>query len=243
MPIKILQELNKFNKISFNEEDHSYYYDGDKCRSVTSIISNYKEPFNTLEIAKKYAKKHGLETEYVIEMWDENRILSANKGSELHKYLELKFACKKYTCDTSLISDKLVTQAEKFYSDVRDKMVLIRAELVVGDREKKLCGMLDKLFYNEKYSCFKIWDYKTNTRLKSSNEYNKKMINGLDHLEECEINTYSLQLGLYKKIIESNSNIKIDGLYLCWLNENNDNYKPIKLSYLEKEVDFIYSNI
>ena len=28
------------------------------------------------------------------------------------------------------------------------------------------------------------------------------MTNGLEHLQECEFNTYSLQLGVYKKIIE-----------------------------------------
>jgi 6-phosphogluconolactonase (cycloisomerase 2 family) len=50
------------------------------------------------------------------------------------------------------------------------------------------------------------------------------------------MNTYSLQLGLYKHIIEKNTNLKIGDSYLIWINENSDNYKVYKCKDLQAEL-------
>jgi hypothetical protein len=65
------------------------------------------------------------------------------------------------------------------------------------------------------------------------------MTNGLEHLAECEYNTYSLQLGVYKKIIEKNTNLRIGKSYICWINDSNDNYKVIKTKDLDEEVELV----
>jgi ATP-dependent exoDNAse (exonuclease V) beta subunit len=101
--------------------------------------------------------------------------------------------------------------------------------------------MIDQLFYNVKAKEFQIWDYKTNKAITTKNDYKKRMLNELWHLDECEFNTYSLQLGLYKKIIEENTNIKIGSSYICWVNEVNDTYKPMKVANMDSEINKIWS--
>jgi hypothetical protein len=46
-------------------------------------------------------------------------------------------------------------------------------------------------------------------------------------MDDCEFNTYSLQLSIYKEIIERNTNLKLGSCHLVWFNEENDNYKVI----------------
>jgi ATP-dependent exoDNAse (exonuclease V) beta subunit len=95
---------------------------------------------------------------------------------------------------------------------------------------------LDCLFWNKKSQWLEIWDYKTNKEIKTSNNYGNKMLHPISHLDECEMNTYSLQLGLYKHIIEKNTNLKIGNCYLIWINENIDNYKVYKCKDLHAEL-------
>lgn len=242
--VEIFQELEKFNGIEFNEEAHLYHYDGQLCTSVTSVIGRYKEPFDTEKIATTYAVKRGLSVFDVIADWEEKKIASCNKGSHVHKYAELKFACKKYEVDSEEMSEilhKCFGLIDSFYNDSKGKLIPIRSELVIGDKERRLCGMIDQLFYNVKANEFQIWDYKTNKEIKLKNDYKKRMLNELWHLDECEFNTYSLQLGLYKKIIEENTNIKIGSSYICWVNELNDTYKPMKVANMESEINKIWS--
>lgn len=242
--IEVFQELDKFNNIVFNEEAHLYHYDGLLCTSVTSVIGRYKEPFDTLKIATAYAVKRGLSVFDVIADWDEKKNDACDKGTHVHKYAELKFACKRYEVDSETMSEvlhKCFKIIDAFYNDSKGKLIPIRSELVVGDKKRRLCGMIDQLFYNVKAQEFQIWDYKTNKAITTKNDYKKRMRNELWHLDDCEFNTYSLQLGLYKKIIEENTNIKIGSSYICWVNEVNDTYKPIKVANMDSEINKIWS--
>lgn len=242
--IEVFQELDKFNNIVFNEEAHLYHYDDLLCTSVTSVIGRYKEPFDTLKIATAYAVKRGLSVFDVIADWEEKKNAACDKGTHVHKYAELKFACKSYQVDSEEMSEvlhKCFKIIDAFYDDSRGRLIPIRSELVVGDRRRRLCGMIDQLFYNVKAQEFQIWDYKTNKDITTKNDYKKRMLNELWHLDECEFNTYSLQLGLYKKIIEENTNIKIGSSYICWVNEVNDTYKPMKVADMDNEINQIWS--
>lgn len=61
--------------------------------------------------------------------------------------------------------------------------------------------MVDMVFYNVKANEYQIWDYKTNKKLTTENKY-QNLLNPLFDLSESDINIYSLQLSLYKYIIE-----------------------------------------
>ena len=116
---------------------------------------------------------------------------------------------------------------ESFYNDAKKNLALVSAELVVGDENVGVCGMIDKLFYNIKTGDYQICDYKTNKDI-HSDKYAKKLKYPLDSIYDSKINLYSLQLSMYKWIIQRNTNILIGDCYLVWINENNDSYKIIK---------------
>ena len=47
-------------------------------------------------------------------------------------------------------------------------------------------------------------------------------------IEECDLEIYSLQLSLYKLIIEKHTGIKLGKSYLVWFSHNNPSYKIIE---------------
>jgi ATP-dependent exoDNAse (exonuclease V) beta subunit len=240
---EVFEELDKFNLISFEEESHRYLYNGKECISTTSVINKYKKHFNVEEQATRYSLKHGLEYNDVVKEWDDKRIASIIKGTHAHKYAELKFANKVYSPSEEDLPVSLRLMIDKFYDDSRGRLIPIRSEMIVGDEDLLLCGMIDQLFYNVKANELQIWDYKTNKEINTYSKYKNKMTNGLNHLQECEYNTYSLQLGIYKKIIEKNTNLKLGNSYICWINEQNDTYKTFKMADMVNEVDFIFNNL
>lgn len=239
------EQLNKFTDIVFHEDEHKYTYNNYECRSVTTLLKDYKHIFDDVLIAGKYAKKHGLELIDVLKNWDQIREKSGTIGTEVHKYAEMKFLQKAYVphwyeYDPPM---QLLTYVDNFYNDTKDKLIPIKLEFVIGSFDKRLCGMIDKLFWNIKAKELQIWDYKTSKKIETSSPFKNKMRNGLQHLDDCEYNTYSLQLGIYKKIIETECQIKLGNSYICWLNAENDNYKVIKTAGMEQEVDLIWNSI
>ena len=239
------EQLNKFTDIVFHEDEHKYTYNGYECKSVTTLLKDYKSIFDEMIIASRYAKKHDLELLEVLRSWDEIRERSGTIGTEVHRYAEMKFLQKAYIpqCGKYDIPEQLLTYVDNFYHDTKDKLIPIKLEFVIGNFDKRLCGMIDKLFWNIKAQELQIWDYKTSKKIERSSFFNNKMRNGLEHLDDCEFNTYSLQLAIYKKIIETECQIKLGNSYICWLNAENDNYKVIKTAGMEQEVDLIWNAI
>jgi ATP-dependent exoDNAse (exonuclease V) beta subunit len=234
-------ELNKFNGISFNEAEHSYYFNGKKCISVTQAISKFKKPFETEIIASRYAKKHGLDKNEVMDQWKMANLDSTRRGSQLHKYAEMRFSSKMVEVDPDV--EPLCEMFDHFYNDSKDRLIPIRCEFVVGDYDIGMCGTLDKLFYNVTAQEIQIWDYKTNKEISRSSKYKNMMTNELSHLQECEFTTYSLQLSLYKILIERNTSLKLGKSYLVWINEVNDKYKIIGTDYMEREANLILNSL
>ena len=93
--------------------------------------------------------------------------------------------------------DKLVSLFNKFYEESYGKLIPMKSEIIVGDEDLGICGMVDQLFWNNKTNELQIWDWKTNKEIKRSNRW-QKFKGPLSHLDVCEFNTYSLQLSLYR---------------------------------------------
>ena len=107
--------------------------------------------------------------------------------------------------------------------------------MVVGDKELGICGMVDQLFFNEKSGKLEIWDWKTNKAIKKDNKW-QQFKKPLNHLDVCELNTYSLQLSFYKLIVERNTELELGDSYIVWFNEKNDTYKIMKCYDFRDEI-------
>ena len=234
-----LVELEKsFEGIVFSERDHSYFIDGVKSRSsVTQLIKQYVKPFESEKIAKIVAARDGMEVGDVLDKWNFAKELGCHRGTQIHLYIENFLARKKAPLNSADIEAFVrlhpdYISVEKYYKDLaqyvaafqtfygwwKERYVLIKSELVVGDRKSGVCGCIDNLSYdlNKKELC--LFDYKSNKEIKTKGK--EKMLGPLSHLDNCELNTYSLQLCIYSLILKRNTSLALNELpKILWLSD------------------------
>jgi len=239
-----------FNDVEYHDEPHKYYLDGKELISVTTIIHRYQEEFAEDYWSNYKAEEYALTQKEVLRGWEFINKKGTMKGSAIHDYAECLFQNKVFPYPEQLMLDEFgfdpvweeykITKkhVDKFYNDVQGKLIPIRTEMVVYDRESLIGGMVDMLFYNKRAKCFQIWDWKTNKKFDKEMK-SRHLKDKLYMLEESDLELYSLQLAMYKHIIEKNTGLKLGQSYVVWFSHNNDNYEIIKCKdreYYVKEI-------
>ena len=161
------------------------------------------------------------------------------KGSAIHDYAENLFLNKVFPYPKELILDEFgfdpvldeyeITKkhVHKFYDKVKGRLIPIRTEMIVYDPESLIGGMLDILFYNVKTGEFQIWDWKTNKKFDKEMK-SRHFQDKLYMLEDSDLEIYSIQLAMYKLIIEKITGIKLGKSYVVWFSHNNESYEVIE---------------
>lgn len=241
MNIDIPSKLyTSFNDVTYFDEPHKYYLNGRELVSVTTILHKYQEDFDEEYWSIKKSEEYNLPASIIKRAWKFINEKGTYKGSIIHDYAENMFLNKVFKYPKNDIIHKFgfdpikyeydITKkhVDKFYADSRDKLIPIRTEFVIYDSDSLIGGMVDMLFYNVKAKEFQIWDWKTNKDFTYSG--NGRKLNGcLFTLDDCDIEIYSLQLSLYKVIIEKYTGIKLGKSYLVWFSHNNPSYKIIEI--------------
>lgn len=159
-----------FNGYLFVESSHKYYYNDIPVRySVTQFINRFFEPFDSETISKRYAEKHGLNQQDVLNEWKRKAEISATAGTIIHSHMENLKRGKILNFDYST-ADKLnlhkeveervnvlLPQAEAFHKDTLNRLFPIKLEYTVGI-ENYIAGNIDMLCWNEKTQQVQIWD-------------------------------------------------------------------------------------
>jgi len=87
---------------------------------------------------------------------------------------------------------------------------------------------------------------KTHNTSKEINEYSKfrkRLKAPLNFLHECELETYSIQLNLYKYIIEKNTDIKIGKCFLVHLHEEQEDYNIIECKEYQEIIQLLINYV
>jgi len=250
-----------FSDIKFFEKDHHYEINGERASmSVSQLISKYEKPFDK-NIAHRVAKRDNRLVEDVLWDWDFNKDYSCHKGSEFHLIVEQFFQRRIVPIDReSIISFYKKKQSdfwqedqiEKYYNEMavlvrnfknfyewwRQDHILLKSEFVIGDKQKKICGTIDNLSYNKKTGKLAIFDYKTNKEIKKTGYKGEMLLSPLDNIPKCELGKYSLQLWLYKTILEKNSNFEVGDCKIVWVTGSED-YELIDTINLEREAELL----
>jgi ATP-dependent exoDNAse (exonuclease V) beta subunit len=199
------------------------------------------DPYGRPDYSKPKPPEECVTAEEVQAEWAYLNHHATFEGSTLHNYIETYMTNRIFPYPTHSPEGLSFSEIESTYRILErqfinfyntavasGRLIPVRSELVVGDSELNLTGMVDQLFWNVKEQCLQIWDWKTNTKLNLVNKFGNKMLYILYMLDACEFTTYSLQLSVYKRIIERNTNLKLGDSYLVWFNEENPNYEIIK---------------
>lgn len=239
-----LKELNKaFSDFKFYEENHTYTYK-DKPISIgaTGLIEQYTQDFDSQAVAEKVAERDGKSVQEVLDEWKQKNKWACEKGHLGHCYAqetwEQLYPSPIWFDDEEkrIAINRICNQADNFYNDYKDRLELVYNEYVIGGYEYNLASAIDALFINKLTGGLVLVDYKTNSDIHKNEKYAKKMKVPLTHLKDTTLNHYSIQLSIYKYLVEKYTNLKIEEMFIVWFSENNDNYEIIDVPYLQKEV-------
>ena len=211
-------------KVAFYDDTHTYLLEGStKLKSVTTYIAEFKTPFDKDRISKAYAKKHKLDQEDVLAMWEEKGRVACEMGTFIHSIFEDHILGIPITTDEKYPKCRV---AEWFIEDFfkSNRLTPVETELIVYN--DNYAGQIDCIAKNEKGEHF-ILDWKTNKEIKTRNQW-QQMTGPYSHLEDHAFNHYSIQLNAYKGLCKE---YDIKGCYIVHIGE--DEYDLIKALDIE----------
>ena len=249
--------------IKFYEKDHKYEVLNDKKNrylSVTTFVHYQFPKFNADEVINNMMKSQswnssnkywGQTPEQIKAGWISNSTTVSKAGTNLHSKIEYfmnnVYLKKGYTnkdlYDYYIENNKDINDVEwnYFINFIKDYPDLkpYRTEWKVYDEDSKISGCIDMVYENPDGS-LSIYDWKRSKDISVTNSYNKFAITEcICHLPDTNFWHYSLQLNIYKTILEEKYNKKIKELYLVRFHENNNEntYELLTVPFLTKEIN------
>jgi hypothetical protein len=120
-----------------------------------------------------------------------------------------------------------------------------RTELRVFDRDIRVAGSVDMLYKSPAYTAenkqLVMIDWKRSKEIVKGNPYRKYAHPPIAGMDDNNFSKYSLQLNVYKRIIEKNTDLKIVYMALGVFHPNQDSYHIFPVEHLPVEVDRIWA--
>lgn len=227
------------SKLKFEPEKHKYFYEGKELQSVTTILKRFTPQFDTEKWSKVIAEREGVSVKEIQDRWTLKNKLACDFGSRIHQYAESKVLS--ITPEITLDMKDI-----EYRNQVNDFLQWLSIGFQFSEREflceQQICypelgiaGTVDLLM--KTVEGYYIMDWKTNESIEETNTYGERLLKPLQHLFNCELIKYTLQLNLYRYILEKKYNLKIKGLYLIHLLPTE--FRFIQCESMDSEVESI----
>ncbi len=242
----LLSQKNKHerdDRISFDEKTHTYYIDesSEGVTSVTTLIHHHFPKFDADKILSKMKDKSikypNMTDSQIKDVWNNNGKNASQNGTKMHKMIE-----NFYNGIRNNPNDEKAKEFKhflNFHNDIiKDVYEAYRTEWSVFDGELELAGQIDML-YKKKDGTYAIYDWKRVKDIKKDNSF-ESGLGKLYNLCHCNYIHYSLQLNIYKRLLETRYDIKVSEMCLVILHPDNDSYILEKVDDMDKYIDIIF---
>ncbi len=184
--------------LHFDEASHTYTFDGRKLISVTQFLGRFFEIFDGPKIARRVvtnpnSKYHGRDPDELVAEWETNGRQARELGTLLHSNIQQHLV----DGDVSGERSDEFHHFEAFIAakDWRPLMV----EEQVYCTEAGIAGTVDAVFEDSRGDVV-ICDWKRAKKMKFDNRWQKAKP-PIQHLDDCDLSKYSLQLSLYRHLL------------------------------------------
>lgn len=194
--------------VFYDDASHTYYTEINGGKSIytsaTTLVGMFKQPFDKVLVAANYAAKNGGNPEEWIKKWEEISKEACDKGTKAHNLKEQELL-------SSLGIKVFNTSASNFvnltnYHTLEDG---VYPELKLWHHDWRIAGRSDKCIIETVNGIrfMHIEDYKTNKELKQESYKHprtgyKMMKKPIQHLMDCNMVHYHLQLSIYQYMAE-----------------------------------------
>lgn len=253
MPYQPWQHLSRINhhprddRIKFVESTHTYYVDGSSEGNVstTKFVHAFFPHFDAKATIQKMMKSpkwpqnkyFGKTEKEIMDEWNTNGKNASEAGTAMHLAIE-----QFLHGSSELIAEEMKTTPEwryfqQFWKDHGADLEPYRMEWEVWtDPTIKLTGSIDGVFRRKSDGKIVIYDWKRSKEIKSDNPFGGNGYSPLDHLANTNYWHYTLQLNVYKWILETYYDLEVADLYLIILHPDNKSYKRMRLNILSDEI-------
>lgn len=234
--------------VHFEESTHTYTDSlGRNLSSVTSVWSQYFHPFVEDTVIKgmlasrnwEKSEYYGMSPEEIKSLWKAR----ADLGTKMHAEIE---DCILRSSNTSSIQKELEQESlvegsmsqellhcSNFFTDLNlPEGTTILPEFRVFDVDRMIAGTIDLLVI---LPCgeVRIYDWKRVKQIRKENSYQRGITLCKD-LDDCNFEHYTMQLNLYRDILErhyflNSDTVSVKKMALVILNEKNENYLTYKV--------------
>lgn len=219
--------------VYFKAEDHSYSYvrNGEiiPLKGVTSTISKYHSPFNAKVVAlnivnsKNYSKGKysGMTVENIVKSWK----ATGDHGREMHSCIEKILNNEDLTPIEREKYSKELSIYEKFMGEYKPLEIHL-SEVNVFSTSLELSGTLDYITFSPDGRA-QLLDWKRTPTMDAVSYDGKKMKSPFNDLDDCKVSRYSLQLNVYRELLESNYTINgnpvtVESMKIVSIHPDND---------------------
>jgi hypothetical protein len=234
--------------ISFDEGPHIYTVKGE--RGYTSVTTWNHEHFSKFDgekiingilkspkMSDPNYKYYGMTREDINRSWDLNRDTASQAGTKTHYNVECFYN------DIQVNDDSI--EYEYFMRFVADHPHLkaYRTEWCVFYEEVKISGSIDMVFQDTRTGEFMIYDWKRSKGIEYESFGRKTAITPcIQHLPDSNFWHYSLQLNVYRKILQDKYDMKITKLALVVLHPDNQSktYEVVDVPMMDKEMEDLW---
>lgn len=241
--------------ITFDEPTHKYYVNG-SCQgniSCTGFVHEFFPHFEPKDIIAKMkrspkwpmSKYYGMSDEAIIKEWSDNGKQASSAGTAMHLAIEQFLHGAPEQIKPEVLESIEWKYFMKFWKDCGSDLEPYRSEWEVftdsltpvkGERKIKLCGSIDMVFRRKSDGKFVIYDWKRSKEIKSDNPFGTGL-SPLEHLPDTNYWHYTMQLNVYKWMLETYYGLEIADLYLVILHPDQPSYRRMRLNIMTDEVE------
>ena len=222
------------NDIFLEKENHIYRLNNDpdfSFTSVTTFIGSFFEEFDAPMVASKLTASHPkykhMTADELLAVWRKK----ADYGTFVHEEIE------NYINDKTIPTDDRSSMAVKWLDGYKmQSNYNLFSEIIVYSKELNLAGTIDLLMHDESSDTYTIIDWKTSAKIDTSAYRHKTGNHEITRsLEDCNFNHYSLQLSLYRYILETYYNLKINNQMIVHITDRDCRgyMTPYLLNYIK----------
>lgn len=231
--------------IVFDEPSHTYTVNGTHAGyiSVTKFLHCFFPHFDPKDTIRKMkagknwstSKYFGKTDEQIIAEWNQNGKIASEAGTKMHLAIEQFLNEAEHLIPAEVKESPEWRYFQAFWHDHGGDIEPYRLEWEVWVEEIKLAGSIDGVFRRKSDGKFLIYDWKRSKDIRTDNPFGTGFP-PVEHLPDTNYWHYTLQLNVYRWVLEKYYGLEIADMYLVILHPDNKSYRRMRLNRLDDEV-------
>lgn len=209
--------------------------------SGTQLLKKFTPKFDAVAISEKCAagknpKYAGRSPEEIRQEWKSEGDRGRMEGDNLHAYVEALLLKKETPYPISERCGHLFYQGGLAVEKLLKRFEFIDAESIIFSPYLGLAGMVDLIMFDPEANEIILLDWKQNKEISTTNTF-QTLLEPINHLQQTDINQYSLQLSLYEFILDREGYFRtINGYRRALIHITPDSNRAIPLDNYRYEI-------